>query len=96
MKIFNQSKPIDFKNENNPYSNFDLSGTLIENNDNLLNFSSKWNTRWEIGNLTKEYLNLNQSKISTIKSTSELGVTKKIDKWTASPNTKRIMQIQNK
>jgi len=39
---------------------------------------------------------LDQSKISTIRSISDFDITSKINQWNVSPNTRKIMMIQNK
>ena len=84
----------------NPYSNLELSATLLDyqnEDENMLSFSSKANTKLDLSNLSKgnTFKNCLQSKISTIKSINDLEITSKIDKSTASPNTRKIMKIQN-
>lgn len=100
LNSFERSKADPGDEEINPYSNFDLTGTLLMDQNeevNMLSFSSKAMTKFDLRNLTKGegFNNFTQDKLSTIKSTSELGVTSKIDKCQASPNTRKIMQIQN-
>jgi len=95
-----KTKLDDSKNETNPYWNMDLSATsqIDLNDENMLSFSSKANTKLEIGHLTKgnEYVHGDTSKISTIRSVSDLELTSKINQWNASPNTRRIIAAQNK
>jgi hypothetical protein len=61
----------------------DLSATsqIDLNDENMLSFSSKANTKLEIGHLTKgnEYVHGDTSKISTIRSVSDLELTSKIN-----------------
>lgn len=97
---WNNSSKVLENNLNNPYSNLELSATLLEyqnEDENMLSFSSKAITKIDLSNLTKgnTIKNCLQSKISTMKSVNDLEVTSKIDKSTASPNTRKIMKIQN-
>ena len=96
---WNNSKIIEH-NPNNPYSNLELSATLLEyqnEDENMLSFSSKAITKIDLSNLSKgnTFKNCLQSKISTMKSMNDFEITSKIDKSTASPNTRKIMKIQN-